>query len=214
MSEKHNNLQGDVWTKDDDIALAEVVLRRVREGDSVIDACREFEETTKGRRTASASKFRWHTRLKSQYSAAYELAKTEGKKARDFARRKVNQGERYEDLLENVLEKDNDREITLDDIVVLVKRYKKQEEDKGENKDKFEKETDKLRRELEKTKKDLKDTSEENKQMKEALLEVDTNYRKLLNALKVFKDAGVQVNIPEPEDFKYIVKKDGTVEKL
>ena len=213
MTEKYNNLQGDIWTDDDDLVLAETVLRRVREGDSVIDACREFEEKTKGRRTTNASKFRWHTRLKTQYAGAYEIAKTDGKKAREFARRKVNQGERYQDILENVLEKDNEREIVLDDILVLIKQYKKQEEGK-ESRDKFEKETDKLRRELERTKKELKDKTDENKQMKEALVEVDTNYRKLLNALRVFKDAGVQVNIPEPDDFKYIVKKDGTVEKL
>lgn len=214
MSDKYNNLQGEIWTDDDDLVLAETVLRRVREGDSVIDACREFEEKTKGKRTASASKFRWHTRLKNQYAGAYEIAKADGKKAREFARRKVNQGERYQDILENVLEKDNEREIVLDDILVLVKQYKKQEEDKAENRDKFEKETDKLRREIEKLKKELKDTTEQNKQMKEALIEVDGNYRKLLNALRVFKEAGIQVNMPEPDDLKYMVNKDGTVEKL
>lgn len=212
--EKQNNLQGEIWTDDDDLLLAETVLRRVREGDSVIDACREFEEKTKGRRTSQASKFRWHTRLKDQYAGAYELAKKDGKKARDFARRKVNQGERYADLVENVLDKDSDREIVLDDILVLIKQYKNQEESKGMSNDKFEKETDKLRREKDKLNIELKRTKEELKQTKEALVEVDTNYRKLIDALKVLKNAGIQINIPEPENFQYIVNKDGTVEKM
>lgn len=212
--EKHNNLQGEVWTDDDDLQLAETVLRRVREGDSVIDACREFEEKTKGRRTSSASKFRWHTRLKDQYSGAYELARKEGKKARDFARRKVNQGERYQDLVENVLDKENNREIVIDDIMVLVKKFKEQEEIKGSDYEKFEKETDKLRREKDKLMIELRKKNDELKQTKEALVEVDINYRKLLDALKVLKDAGIQINIPEPETFQYIVNKDGTVEKM
>ncbi|MEM5838859.1 MULTISPECIES: hypothetical protein [Bacillus] len=214
MSEKHNNLQGEVWTDDDDIQLAETVLRRVRQGDSVIDACREFEEATRGRRTSSASKFRWHTRLKERYAGAYELAKREGKKTRDYKRRKVNQGERYQDLLENVLDKDNEREITVDDILILVKKYKEQSEDKVNEYERYEKETDKLRREIEKLKKELKDERSEKKQMKEALIEVNSNYKKLLDALKVLKEAGIQINIPEPESFEYIVNKDGTVEKM
>ena len=211
---KNNNLQGEVWTDDHDIQLAETVLRRVREGDSVMDACREFEEATKGDRTASASKFRWHTRLKDQYAGAYEIAKTEGKKAREYKRRKVNQGERYQDLIENVLDKNDDRDIVIDDILVLVKRFKNQEEEKGAQYDRYEKETDKLRRELEKARKEIKDLKGERDNYREAVKELDSQYKELLNALNVLKKAGIQINIPTPEDFKYIVNKDGTIEKM
>jgi chromosome segregation ATPase len=214
VDNKNNNLQGEVWTEDDDVKLAEVVLRRVREGDSVIDACREFEDITNGRRTASASKFRWHTRLKDKYSGAYNIAKDDGKKVRDYKRRKVNQGERYQDIVENILEKNMNRDITLDDILVVVKHYKKQEEEKGDIYDKYEKDTDKLRRENNKLKKELDKTVDKLTDTKSALLEIDGQYKKLMDALKVLKEAGIAVNVPEPENIKYLVNKDGTVEKM
>ena len=211
---KQNPLQGELWTEDDDIQLAECVLRRVREGDSVVDACREFEEKTNGRRTAQASKFRWHTKLRDRYSAAYELAKQEGQRTRDLKRRKVNQGERYKDIMETVFDSDPNREIIVDDILVLVKKYKEQEEAKGSFQEQYEKETNKLRRENEKVKKQLNNTEDELEKTKEALVYINNQYNKLLNALKVLKEAGIQINIPEPDDFNYVINKDGTVEKL
>jgi len=211
---KQNPLQGELWTEDDDIQLAECVLRRVREGDSVVDACREFEELTKGRRTSQASKFRWHTKLKHQYSAGYELAKAEGKKVRDLKRKKINQGERYQDIMENVFDADPNREIQIDDILVLIKKFKEQEEAKGSFQEQYEKETNKLRRDNEKIKKQLNNTEDELEKTKEALIYVNSQYNKLLNALKVLKEAGIQINIPEPDDFNYVINKDGTVEKL
>mgnify|MGYP001473424512 CR=1 FL=1 len=211
---KQNPLQGELWTEDDDIKLAECVLRRVREGDSVVDACREFEDMTNGRRTAQAAKFHWHTKLRHRYSAAYELAKQEGKKNRELKRRKINQGERYKDIMETVFDSEPNREILIDDILVLVKKFKEQEEAKGNFRDQYEKETNKLRRENEKIAKQLKQTEDELERTKEALVYINNQYNKLLNALKVLKEAGIQINIPEPDDFHYVINKDGTVDKL
>lgn len=111
--EKLNNLEGEVWTEDDDILLAEKVLSHVRSGNSIMNACREMEEKTGGRRSASASKFRWYTRLKPHYQAGYKLAREEGKKKKDIEKRRINQGERYENLiLKNLNSKEEELECT------------------------------------------------------------------------------------------------------
>lgn len=160
---KYNNLNGEIWTKEDDILLAETVLSSVKDGNAVMDACRIVEEKTNGKRSASACKYRWHTRLKEHYNDAYEFARAEGKKIRNIKAKKINQDERMESIIEDVLNTDNEREIMIDDILVLVKRYKHQEEQKQESS--TEDVENKLRREIERLR-------QENKRLREELLSI------------------------------------------
>ena len=75
-----NNFEtSEKWTPEDDLALLETVLYSIKRGRSIMSGCREFEELTKGRRTAQASKFRFHVKLKEEYRNLYEEAVLEGK---------------------------------------------------------------------------------------------------------------------------------------
>lgn len=181
MTVKHNNLNGEIWNKEDDALLVEKVLERVRQGFSTIDACREVESITNGRRSASACKFRWHVKLKETYKDAYDIAKAEGKKNRDILKKKINQEERFDDIVENVLGTETEREIMIDDIMLLVKRFKQQEENKVIETE----EINKLRRENEKLKKELKEAKEELASIK-------------AKRIKVRKDKGLTYSI-EPD---------------
>lgn len=204
-----NNLEGEKWTKDDDLQLVEMVLRNVRQGNSVIDGCREFEEATKGRRTADASKFRFHTRLKPQYAAGYELAKEEGQKARASKRRKINKGERMEQIMMNVLETEN-RPIVIDDIMVVLEMYKKQIEEQNLDGKREEAEL-KLRREKENLAKANRKLKAELKETKAELKMLIKEHKELKDALRVFQQLGI-VSKPD-EKQSYRVNKDGTIEK-
>lgn len=63
----------DAWSADDDIILAEIVLRHVREGSTQLAA---FEEAgRKLSRTAAACGFRWNACIRKKYEAAIELAR-------------------------------------------------------------------------------------------------------------------------------------------
>lgn len=67
----------DAWTQDEDLLLAEVVLRHIREGGTQLAA---FEEV--GRRlsrTAAACGFRWNSFVRKQYKSGIELAKKQRK---------------------------------------------------------------------------------------------------------------------------------------
>lgn len=211
-----NNLQGDIWNDDDDALLVKTILRHVREGKTVIDGCREVEEKTEGKRTASASKFRWFTKLVHQYRGAYEIAKEDGKKVKAAKKKKVNKGERYEEIIETVLQDENravNREINADDFIILAKKFKEQEMSKSEGDKQYEKQlkieqrkVQQLQKELNKTKNDLNETVE--------LLRLKKNdYQNILEALNVLKKAGIQITIPEPSKTKYSVNKNGLVEK-
>jgi hypothetical protein len=63
----------DAWSQDDDLLLAEVVLRHIREGRTQLQA---FEEVGKRlSRTASACGFRWNSSVRKQYQSDIETAK-------------------------------------------------------------------------------------------------------------------------------------------
>jgi prespore-specific regulator len=70
----------DAWSQDEDLLLAEVVLRNIREGGTQLKA---FEEVGKQlSRTAAACGFRWNSYVRKQYKSGIELAKKQRKEAK------------------------------------------------------------------------------------------------------------------------------------
>jgi prespore-specific regulator len=67
----------DAWSQDEDLLLAEVVLRHIREGGTQLSA---FEEVGKQlSRTSAACGFRWNSFVRKQYKSGIELAKKQRK---------------------------------------------------------------------------------------------------------------------------------------
>ncbi|RSL31324.1 RsfA family transcriptional regulator [Salibacterium salarium] len=64
----------DAWSADDDIMLAEIVLRHVREGSTQLSAFQEAGQ--KLSRTAAACGFRWNACIRKKYESAIEMART------------------------------------------------------------------------------------------------------------------------------------------
>jgi len=67
----------DAWSHEDDLLLAETVLRHVREGSTQLNA---FEEVgDKLNRTSAACGFRWNAEVRRKYDNAMDLAKRQRK---------------------------------------------------------------------------------------------------------------------------------------
>ncbi|GAA0364485.1 RsfA family transcriptional regulator [Bacillus horti] len=65
----------DAWTEDDDLLLAEVVLRHIREGSTQLNA---FEEVGyRLARTSAACGFRWNSLVRKKYESAIQIAKAQ-----------------------------------------------------------------------------------------------------------------------------------------
>lgn len=65
----------DAWTEDDDLLLAEVVLRHIREGSTQLNA---FEEVGyRLGRTSAACGFRWNSLVRKKYLSAIQIAKAQ-----------------------------------------------------------------------------------------------------------------------------------------
>jgi prespore-specific regulator len=70
-------VRSDAWSHEDDLLLAETVLRYVREGGTQLQA---FEEVgDKLNRTSAACGFRWNAEVRKQYEKAMQLAKKQRK---------------------------------------------------------------------------------------------------------------------------------------
>ncbi|WP_223700334.1 RsfA family transcriptional regulator [Sutcliffiella deserti] len=72
-----STVRQDAWTQDEDLLLAEVVLRYIRDGGTQLTA---FEEVGKKlSRTSAACGFRWNSYVRKQYKSGIELAKKQRK---------------------------------------------------------------------------------------------------------------------------------------
>lgn len=68
-----NTTRQDAWSKDEDVLLAETVLRYIREGKTQLEAFKEVAKNLS--RTSAACGFRWNASIRKQYQSAIQLAK-------------------------------------------------------------------------------------------------------------------------------------------
>lgn len=71
-------IRQDAWSDDDDLMLAEVTLRHIREGSTQLNAFEEVGERIG--RTAAACGFRWNSFVRKKYEAAIQIAKSQRQK--------------------------------------------------------------------------------------------------------------------------------------
>jgi prespore-specific regulator len=71
-------IRQDAWSDDDDLILAEVTLRHIREGSTQLSAFEEVGERIG--RTAAACGFRWNSYVRKKYEAAIQIAKAQRQK--------------------------------------------------------------------------------------------------------------------------------------
>ncbi|RAK17320.1 prespore-specific regulator [Anoxybacillus vitaminiphilus] len=143
----------DAWTHEDDLLLAETVLRYIREGGTQLKA---FEEVgDKLNRTAAACGFRWNAEIRKRYVEAIELAKKqrkERKRALETAK-KLQQIEQHSSCL---LPAPNT--ITLEQCIAFLQSLNKTEI-----------QSQKLREENGRLKKENDELQQRNKELEEKL---------------------------------------------
>ena len=74
----------DAWTEDDDLVLAEVTLRHIREGGTQLAAFEEVGQRLG--RTAAACGFRWNSCVRKRYDAAIMIAKSQRQQLKKMGR--------------------------------------------------------------------------------------------------------------------------------
>lgn len=162
----------DAWSHEDDLLLAETVLRHIREGSTQLNA---FEEVgDKLNRTSAACGFRWNAEIRKKYINAIDLAKRQRKeKKRAMEKtRKVNRSpvitfqQNYETVHteENNSSETTSSTITLETVIQFLNKLKKDYYASNQSKvslDQAQKENAMLREQITKLEKELSDTKRE-----------------------------------------------------
>ncbi|MFS1516977.1 RsfA family transcriptional regulator [Bacillus sp. SM2101] len=204
----------DAWTEEDDLLLAETILRHVREGSTQLNA---FEEVgDKLNRTSAACGFRWNAVVRNNYQKALELARKQ-RKQRQRSLGKHQQVKKtllykptvpsIKDLNINAIESNKD--VTLDQVVSFLQSLQQN----TSNIDFLRKENERLRQENEEMSKQNKTFSENISKLQQSSISIQEDYDTLM---KIMNRARKLVLIEEEQSpaTAFKMDKNGNLEKM
>jgi len=158
----------DAWSHEDDLLLAETVLRHIREGSTQLNAFEEVGDVLN--RTSAACGFRWNAEVRNKYIHAIDLAKRQRKERK---RAEAKQGRKRpsisvpvtSDESSLIMEPEEQTEFTMDNVIQFLQSFQKnyyasnqlrnRAEKMQEENDKLREQISNLERELNLTKKKL-----------------------------------------------------------
>jgi prespore-specific regulator len=153
----------DAWTPEDDMILAEVTLRHIRDGGTQLSAFEEVAE--KLGRTPAACGFRWNSSVRKKYEAAIQIAKAQRQKRNQEKKRNFAYHSYTNDLGTM-----NDPTFSLDNIIRFLRQHKNEVNE-------LRRQQKQLEKELEERETQLKKLERENNEMKNQLNHVQSDYR-------------------------------------
>ncbi|MGM8211849.1 RsfA family transcriptional regulator [Virgibacillus sp. W0430] len=109
-----NSTRQDAWTKDEDLVLAETVLRYIREGKTQLEAFKEVASRLS--RTPAACGFRWNATIRKQYEDAILIAKEE--------RKNGGQPEKISSRPVHAIHGVQEESTTIDSAIMLLEKMK------------------------------------------------------------------------------------------
>ncbi|MCM3600298.1 RsfA family transcriptional regulator [Robertmurraya korlensis] len=170
----------DAWSQDEDLLLAEVVLRNIREGGTQLQA---FEEVGKQlSRTAAACGFRWNSYVRKQYKSGIEIAKKQRKelKKNAIAPSELEEFEESSLIEQPLVESPQTRsyQIEFNDLVAFLKElYDKADSSQKEEHDNYKKHIQELE-------KQLYYLAAENEKLEKELKLIEQDYKALIDIME------------------------------
>jgi prespore-specific regulator len=135
-----STIRQDAWTGDDDLILAEVTMRNIREGGTQLNA---FDEVAaRLGRTSAACGFRWNSFVRKQYEAAIQIAKAQ-RQQRSLAKRLPIKTVDAEVQSAPVEKEWGEQQTSVDDTIRFLRHWKQEQGD--------------LQRQLKQVERDLKE---------------------------------------------------------
>ncbi|UFJ41899.1 RsfA family transcriptional regulator [Brevibacillus humidisoli] len=204
----------DAWTEDDDLVLAEVTLRHIREGGTQLAAFEEVGQRLG--RTAAACGFRWNSTVRKRYEQAIAIAKSQRQQLKKTG--KLPQGEPAVEFSKELTLQDYDGHISK-----RMDTGKLDEEQQLEtairvlsNQRELLRRMKQLERELGSKHQEVKELKEENSKLKKELSEihgVNEDYKALI---QIMERARKLAFLQEEEAAKPVFKMDanGNLERV
>ena len=195
----------DAWSQDEDVLLAEVVLRHIREGGTQLQA---FEEVGKKlSRTSAACGFRWNSFVRKQYKSGIELAKKQRKQFKKHSPPKKTFEEKQETLtVESASE--SPESFSMGSMI----QYLQKAEEAVRNEEKVRNENSQLHEQISQLQEKLKETEEELKEYEEKFNLLEEDHKSLL---AIFEKARKMALLQGNEDkVKFQMDKNGNLQRL
>jgi prespore-specific regulator len=156
-------IRQDAWSSEDDLILAEVTLRHIREGSTQLQAFEEVGE--KIGRTAAACGFRWNSSVRKKYVAAIQIAKAQRQKRSHVRKPTMDVEHHMSSSIESTEES-----ISFESIIRYLRQWKG-------NQSELVRQLRGLERELMDKDGELLRLREENKKLSSQVNSVQTDYR-------------------------------------
>ncbi|NMM51474.1 RsfA family transcriptional regulator [Paenibacillus aquistagni] len=165
-------IRQDAWTADDDLMLAEVTLRHIREGSTQLAAFEEVGERIG--RTSAACGFRWNSCVRKKYEAAIQLAKAQRQKRSYMKKQQVGAQVASVTLAEpeeiQLNAEITDDSLSMDMVIRFLRQWKNSQQDLSRQVKLFEKE-------LQEKDEAIQRLRQENEYLSRQVTEVQTDYR-------------------------------------
>jgi len=209
----------DAWTEDEDLLLAEVILRHVREGSTQLKAFEEIGE--KLNRTPAACGFRWNSLIRKKYEAAIQIAKAQRQKRKYYqptghakeARVDVEMSEELNQEHDSSSKTELDSEISFDSVIRFLRKQKLFAQDVGKKYKTIEKELEERNREVQQLRK-------ENKKLKDRVTYLESDYQVVnddyKSLIQIIDRARKMAFLPYDDETKPVFKMDmnGNLERI
>lgn len=195
----------DAWSQDEDVLLAEVVLRHIREGSTQLKAFEEVGKTLT--RTGAACGFRWNSFVRQQYKSGIELAKKQRKAAKTG---QVQSSVPESDMESQPAEKAREPQraaITLEEVIVFLSAIKEDSLLGHEQ-------TARLKAEVQTLKQKNKELEDTNRRLYDQLAGLEEDYRILLSIMERARKLVVQEEDAAKDTVRFQMEKNGNLERV
>lgn len=207
----------DAWSHEDDLLLAETVLRHIREGSTQLNA---FEEVgDKLNRTSAACGFRWNAEIRNKYESAIDLAKRQRKEKKRAIQAK-NKGRIKQSTnpaaIQNLGESDletthtEDANLTLDSVIHYLTQLKIELNQTNQSKLTL----DQTKEENEKLHQKVKDLEKQLVRTEKQLNTIQEDYQVFIQIMERARKMTVLDDQGSLQSPKFVMDKNGNLEQI
>ncbi|MFC4618113.1 RsfA family transcriptional regulator [Camelliibacillus cellulosilyticus] len=206
----------DAWSHEDDLLLAETVLRHIREGSTQLDA---FEEVgDKLNRTGAACGFRWNAIVRRKYEKAIEIAKKQRKQMKRAQQKRPrvwlpfsdSEAQRSAQETADIQTTSGQKKaLTLNEVIVFLQNLQTQDQ----SAERLSAENEQLVRKNKELENENNTLKKELKKLKDNQQTIEEDYQSLINIMERARRM-VMLHDDEPTAPAFKMDKNGNLEKL
>lgn len=203
----------DAWTQDEDLLLAEVVLRHIREGGTQLQA---FEEVGKRlSRTAAACGFRWNSSIRKQYKSGIELAKKQRKEVKKNIVETVDNAEELGSSFDPIVKTEEGstsvvQELTFEDLLVYLNKLYGQAQSSTDYQESLSLYQEKVKQ----LEQQIQDITIENKRLEKEMYAMEHDYKALIEIMERARKMVVLKEEEFAQKVRFQMDKNGNLEKM